>query len=267
MDAALVASFFIGWLTISADEKREPLPLVIRAHAHNDYEHKRPLLDALDQGFCSVEADIFLTKDGKLLVAHTILGLREENTLQKLYLDPLKTRVEANKGSVHPQKKLFYLLIDIKTDGKQTFEALAKALAEYEKMLTVYENGKLTNRAVTVIISGNTDRNAIRTPTKRFAAIDGRPGDLESTTSADEIPLISASWSSQFKWNGNGEMPADERSKLKEYVAKAHAKGRMVRFWATPDKPSAWKEQFEAEVDLINTDKLAELREFLLKQK
>ena len=33
-----------------------------RAHAHNDYYHKRPLLDALDQGFCSVEADVFFAQ-------------------------------------------------------------------------------------------------------------------------------------------------------------------------------------------------------------
>src|SRR5688500_5242918 len=36
------------------------------AHAHNDYLHDRPLLDALDHGFNSVEADIFLV-DGQLL--------------------------------------------------------------------------------------------------------------------------------------------------------------------------------------------------------
>lgn len=30
-----------------------------RAHAHNDYEHDRPLFDALDSGFKSVEADVF----------------------------------------------------------------------------------------------------------------------------------------------------------------------------------------------------------------
>src|ERR1035438_747298 len=36
----------------------EPVPLV-HVHAHNDYEHKRPLFDALDHGFCSVEADIY----------------------------------------------------------------------------------------------------------------------------------------------------------------------------------------------------------------
>ena len=32
-------------------------------HAHNDYLHSRPLLDALDQGFDSVEADVFLVNE------------------------------------------------------------------------------------------------------------------------------------------------------------------------------------------------------------
>ena len=36
-------------------------------HAHNDYEHPRPLFDALDQKFQSVEADIWL--NGKKILA------------------------------------------------------------------------------------------------------------------------------------------------------------------------------------------------------
>ena len=44
----------------------EPHPA---AHAHNDYEHDRPLLDALEHGFTSVEADVWLV-DGELRVAH-----------------------------------------------------------------------------------------------------------------------------------------------------------------------------------------------------
>src|ERR1041385_3971816 len=75
-----------------------PAPL-LHAHAHNDYEHKRPLLDALDHGFCSVEADIFLV-DGKLLVAHELGKTKPERTLQALYLDPLRELVKANGGRV-----------------------------------------------------------------------------------------------------------------------------------------------------------------------
>src|SRR5437660_742306 len=70
---------------------RGPRPLR-RAHAHNDYEHPRPLFDALDHRFGSVEADVFLV-DGRLLVAHDPTELDPTRTLEALYLDPLAERV------------------------------------------------------------------------------------------------------------------------------------------------------------------------------
>ena len=66
---ALAVAFFTFVANQSA---AQPTPL-IHAHAHDDYEHTRPLLDALDHGFCSVEADIYLV-DGKLLV-HAMIEL------------------------------------------------------------------------------------------------------------------------------------------------------------------------------------------------
>ncbi|MCY2994623.1 MAG: hypothetical protein NTY19_43195 [Planctomycetota bacterium] len=128
---------------------------LIRAHAHNDYQHSRPLLDALDHGFCSVEADIFLV-DGQLLVGHTALELKPQRTLQALYLDPLRHRVQDNGGRVY-------------RDGPQIVE-------------------------------------------------------------------------------------------------KAHAKGRRVRFWATPDDPTVWRELVDAGVDLLNADDLPGLERFLRSQ-
>src|ERR1041385_7080672 len=96
-----------------------PTPL-IHAHAHNDYEHKRPLLDALDHGFCSVEADIFLAS-GKLLVAHERHMTNPEKTLEALYLDPLRERVKKNRGRVYAHGPEFTLLIDLKTDWHTTY--------------------------------------------------------------------------------------------------------------------------------------------------
>ena len=80
--------------------RHRPRPLW-RAHAHNDYEHPRPLLDALDHRFGSVEADIFLVGD-QLLVAHDPADLDPTRTLESLYLDPLAARVKANHGSRVP---------------------------------------------------------------------------------------------------------------------------------------------------------------------
>jgi hypothetical protein len=50
-------------------------------------------------------------------------------------------------------------------------------------------------------------------------------------------------------------------------VSRAHAKGQRVRFWATPDdaghRGPVWRELLAAGVDLINTDDLDGLREWL----
>src|SRR5207248_8837334 len=99
----------------------EPKPLT-RVHAHNDYEHKRPLFDALDHGFCSVEADIYLVGD-QLLIAHLRSQVNPERTLQKLYLDPLRERVKKNRGRIYRDGPQVTLLIDIKTDWKTTYPA------------------------------------------------------------------------------------------------------------------------------------------------
>jgi len=62
-------------------------------HAHNDYEHTRPLLDALESKFESVEADLWL--DGTDLgVSHN--GAPFKGSLKSLYLDPLAERLAAN---------------------------------------------------------------------------------------------------------------------------------------------------------------------------
>ena len=77
------------------------------------------------------------------------------------------------------------------------------------------------------------------------------------------MPMISDRWSSHFKWRGVGEISPEEREKLRSIVKRAHASGRRVRFWATPEEPALWNELLSAGVDHINTDQLSALRQFL----
>ena len=139
--------------------RRRTQPL-IRAHAHNDYHHPRPLLDALDHGFCSVEADIFLV-DGQLLVGHFPIELKPARTLQALYLDPLQCRVRDNGERVYRAGPPFTLMIDVKTDAGRTYAVLATVLAGYADMLTSVRDGVVEQRAVNVIISGNRAEHAV----------------------------------------------------------------------------------------------------------
>jgi hypothetical protein len=248
-----------------ADDKQPAAAVVplTHAHAHNDYEHKRPLFEALENGFCSVEADVFLV-DGKLLVGHTRSSLRPERTLESLYLDPLRERAKANGGRIYPGGPSIFLLVDVKSSGKDTCAALLKILDGYDDLVSVTRDGKFEPRAVTVVVSGNCDRETITAPAVRRAGIDGRPGDLDSAAPVQEIPWISESWRPMFRWRGIGPMPDEERMRLRAFTARAHKHGRLVRFWATPEEPALWKELRADGVDLLNTDRLADLRQFLL---
>ncbi|QDU58781.1 phosphatidylinositol-specific phospholipase C/glycerophosphodiester phosphodiesterase family protein [Aeoliella mucimassa] len=246
--------------TSAVGEDPTPLP---KAHAHNDYYHNPPLIDALDHGFCSVEADIFFLQ-GKLLVGHSLLELDERRTLEAAYLEPLKARVEANDGRVFKEGPPFMLLIDIKQDAAATYAELERVLANYRDMLSRWEDGEYHQGAIQIVISGDRPRREIKASNPRYVGIDGRVGDLDSSDAADLMPLISDRWGSHFEWNGKGEIPAAERDKLRRIVAQAHDKQRRVRFWATPETPEMWQQLLDADVDHINTDKLDKLQSFLL---
>ncbi len=233
-----------------------------QAHAHNDYLHPRPLIDALDQGFCSVEADVFLV-DGQLLVAHSFAELRPDRTLQRLYLDPLRERIRRNDGFVHSDRQPITLLIDFKSEGEATFAALNQLLSQYKDVFAWTENGDMHPGAVVAIVSGNRPIETMTNTPVRFAGIDGRLSDRQSKIPPELMPLISDNWNHHFQWRGSGDFPADEREKLEQIVKQIHASGRLVRFWATPDNPAMWQALRDADVDLINTDDLEGLSRFL----
>jgi hypothetical protein len=251
-----------------ADPAADAAPLE-RAHAHNDYAHERPLLDALDAGFTSVEADVWLV-DGELRVAHDLEDTRPGVTLQSLYLDPLAERRSADGGSVYRGwDGSLQLLIDIKSDGPSTYAAIDEALRAHPQLMTRWTDGKIKERAVTAVISGNRPLAEMAAQRTRFAGYDGRLADLGSGRSAALMPLVSDNWTNHFTWTGAGPMPEAERERLRSIVATAHDSGYRVRFWATPDQPgdardALWAELVAAGVDHINTDDLTGLRDFLL---
>ncbi|MER5252518.1 phosphatidylinositol-specific phospholipase C/glycerophosphodiester phosphodiesterase family protein [Streptomyces sp. NPDC002855] len=267
--AALAGTAAVPAYAQASERGHGPRPL-IRAHAHNDYEHPRPLFDALDHRFGSVEADIYLV-DGQLLVAHDPIDLDPTRTLESLYLDPLTARVRANHGSVYRgyHRTPFQLLIDIKTEGAATYLELDRHLRRYRHLFTTYSYGKVRRGPVTAVISGD---RAARAPMEaqrvRRAFYDGRLADLGSAAPASLIPLISDNWTLNFSWQGVGAIPAAERDKLRRIVAAAHKRGQRVRFWATPDlagpaRDAVWGELLAAGVDHLNTDDLAGLEAFL----
>ena len=243
---------------LNAEEAPKPLG---QAHAHNDYYHKRPLLDALSHGFCSVEADVFL-KNGKLLVGHFQFELREKRSLESLYLEPLAKRVKANGGSVHKTKAPFHLMIDFKTDGPKTYAALQPLLEKYRFMLTEFGPEKTENQ-------GGDHRDLRQPPARGDGKTSQAPGrlrraDVRSWQGASPhfMPWISDSWRSHFKWR------ARVISRQPSRPSSSASSSRPTRMDKNPllgrtRQPATWAVLRQAGVDFINTDRLEALSKFL----
>ena len=262
MRNALVVSLIALCLIGCESSSRGVVPLV-NAHAHNDYNHTRPLLDALDCGFCSIEADVALV-DGHILVTHDPKRADPQRTLESLYLRPLESRVGRDKRIYHNGPSVI-LLIDCKSPPRQLYQPLRELLLKHKAMLTTWENGRRHEGAVTVVLTGVHPSPAeIESESTRVVAVDGTYADIDSDVSPELMPQIAIDWKSKLSWRAYGPISDEDRHTLNDLVRRAHAHGRTIRLWNAPDWPRAWDELLRDGVDYINSDDLIGLREFLL---
>lgn len=241
-------------------------PRLQQAHAHNDYRHARPLLDAVDRGFNSIEADVHLV-DGQLLVAHDRDSVHTTRTLESLYLAPLRKHVELHGGWIRARGQPLTLLIDVKSDSEATYVVLDALLRRYADILTIFTAATVVEGPVVAVISGKRAIGAMKRAQVRFAALDGRLGDLEGSSRETRvlIPLVSDSWDRITKWKGEGPAPSNVRRDVARVVRLAHKNGQRIRFWGIPDNEAVWQLLLEEKVDLIGADDLDALRSFMLR--
>jgi len=251
---------------VNADDNSDRealLPPLMHVHAHNDYVHHRPLFDALDHGFASVEADIHLV-GGQLLVAHDRDKVKPDITLQSLYLDPLRVRAKKFGGRIYPNgDPTFYLLIDTKSDANKSWAVLRKVLADYPDLLTRFDGKRVEPKAVTVVLTGNRPRELLPQESVRLAGLDGQMPDLDQPNPNGIFLWLSEDWKHFFKWTGEGAFPDKEKARLQDIVAKAHERNMKVRFWDSPESTHFWRELRDDGVDLLNVDDLAGAEKFL----
>jgi alkaline phosphatase len=229
---------------------------VANAHAHNDYMHAVPFYTAYNAGFGSIEADVFPV-NGKLLVAHSKNAIQAKNTLEYLYLDPLLKELKDNKN------RKVKLLIDIKQNYKLSLQLLIKELEPLKKYLFTYSD---RSKPVTILISGS---RPVPAEYKNYPAYIFFDDDLRLHHTPDEwkrVGLVSLSFERYSSWNGSDDLPEKDKNLVAHVIDSVHHAGKKIRFWAAPDNENSWHTQMKLGVDLIGTDKIDQLSEFLKKQ-
>lgn len=238
------------WLTLAIVVPSAALAQKI--HAHNDYEKPRPFMNAYEQRADYIEADVWL-QNGKLVVSHD-KPKPNAPTLDSLYIRPIVNLFGQNNDKPSPDRDYtFSLVIDIKDNPAEVLPILLTMLNQH----LTYFNRRGNDKAVQVIISGNRPKITayMDYPLLQF---DGRPSEVYDEETLSRVALISDSFRSYSQWDGNGEIPKEDRDKLKRVIKRAHNDNKPFRFWAIPDTPNGWKQLKKIGVDIINTDNVAE---------
>jgi len=249
MKYIVVLIFFLATFKVSVSQT------LCNGHSHNDYLQKSPLQTALKHGFYSVEADIFLKK-GELVLAHTPIGKIKNKSLEEYYLKPLFEIYNKynNKKIYDFSERELLLFIDIKSDANTTIKALEKTIEKYKAMLTYCENDVVNKKAVTIIISGNRDKNYISNISKRYFFINGRLEDVDKELDTKLYPVISDNYKKVQKNKTDLE--------IEDLIKKAKQQGKLIRFWNVKNDEKNWTKLNKIGASLINVDKIEEYYEF-----
>lgn len=256
----------------------------ISCHSHNDYEHRVPLYEGLAAGCVSTEADIWATElDGKieLLVGHSKKSLKNEITLESLYLDPLMTIISQQNAvlrdaqekhplgvfSMDPNVSTI-LLIDFKTNTPETWDTLMDKLQPFQEKdyLTHWDpDVGLVQRPLTIVATGEAPFDTlISNTTYRHIFYDApltKLSEPDAPYNSNNSYYASSSLGNAVGWISFGHLTGVQKDKVMEQTKKAEELGLKSRYWDTPAWPVSWRNRMWETLmglgaDMLNVDDL-----------
>jgi glycerophosphoryl diester phosphodiesterase len=229
-------------------------------HSHNDYTQSVPLQAAYYAQFGSIEVDVYLEND-EILVAHSAKDVAKNLTLEELYLKPIQKLVETNNGYIYSDtSNKLILMLDIKTEAVATLTKALEILQKYPVLLQA--------KNLKILISGNKPDPTTYAYYPKYVWFDGLLRNKYNAEALSRILVLSDNFLEYTKFRGNnGTVPEKDFLSLQKPIDKAHALGKLVRFWNTPDYNDTWETLTRLGVDFINTDSIKSLAAFLKQKK
>jgi glycerophosphoryl diester phosphodiesterase len=223
------------------------------SHSHNDYEQKLPFLAAYNLGFDSIEADLYL-KDNEIYVAHDWDKIKPERTFKNLYLNPLLSKIKENNGFPYKDAQSLTLLLDLKKEGREIIKTLSEQLKPFERQL----------KHVKIVFSGDMPSPVEFKNYDKIFFFDGRKEITYSKKEFKRVAFVSASFLDFGKyWTGKIPIQPETLEKIDLFVKEMHGRGKKVRLWGTPNTELCFETLQKLRVDIIGTDELELLSNFL----
>lgn len=208
------ATVFLLGIPAFAQPADQGYSIAPATHSHNDYYQARPLMDALESGMASIEADLFYVEfpfeagEGEtramreLFVAHdweeiegNVVGFgRTRGTLSELYLDPL-WEIFLDTGTIYADGTLL-LHADMKTDTATTWRVLESTLRNYPGLFTSFdlETETVVPGPVTVYTNEEPSAEILEEYGTVHSTADGRFGDIFDPAVWESDAYLDRAW-------------------------------------------------------------------------
>jgi hypothetical protein len=146
--------------------------------------------------------------------------------------------------------------LDLKKEGRELMKVLFAQLYPYKKEL----------KHVRIVLSGDMPPPEEFKNYDKIFYFDGRKELVYSKKEFKRVAFVSASFLDFGKfWMGKTPMPDETFQKIDLFVNEMHRKGKMVRLWGTPNTVLGYETLQKLKVDIIGTDDLELLSNFLKK--
>ena len=235
----------IDWIPAGAQRLASDLPFdgsdifPIACHSHNDYWRPQPLLTALENGCSAIEADVWLSTNGEVLVGHSPASLAVNRTLSTLYIDPIveildhanpqalevgryegesqrNTRLMNGVFETAPRTTLI-LLLDFKEDEHGLWPAVYSQLDPLRRKgyLASFNGTSVSKGPVTVVVSGDAPFDKVVENVHYRDIIYDAPLELMSSVTTDQQDVGLAA-------EENIVLPLDESSSTTSTASPPH---------------------------------------------
>lgn len=231
----------------------------ILIHSHNDYRQRVPFYQAYSQQAYSIEADVFVTADGNLLVGHDLEDLSPDMDFKDMYVSPIVKLFKENGGKAWKNSdNILQLMVELKSQTEPTLTKIVEILGQYPQVFDPAVNPL----AVKVVITGNVPKATDFGKYPQYISFDGQINTEYTPDQLERVALISLPFFEYAQWNGKGTMTAEQKMKVQGVIDKAHTMGKPIRFWGTPEGITAWNTLYTMGVDIINTDRIEKCTDF-----
>ncbi|RAY17240.1 hypothetical protein DPM19_03595 [Actinomadura craniellae] len=232
------------------------IPWVDRLHAHNDYENRNPLADALDNGATSVEVDVFQERDGTLSIRHDRNNDARHLILREQYLSYLALRAQQNGGEIYPgRSEPFEVFIEFKEGGADAYAQLIREMTttrpplppDVRLVLPMPEKpifdpvaNTLGGEPIPANVTFSKGFEIRRDANDRPYCV--LPEQLDATRPgydpriASRVTVLNGKFGDCLRNDGDEfRINPAERDRFGALVRRAHGSGHRVRIWGGPD--------------------------------